>query len=138
MIKKHIIRIRKTVFFFVILPVLIVDIVSVGLYFYPHNGQNKLTQIILSIETWYNQQVEKRVEAQILPKEGFQTKIILGNSIPKLISYGVIDKTKVENLYKTRGGLTKEQKKLLNKSSNQPLIITAQNATWLVNILWEI
>ena len=135
---KRIIRIRKTVFFFVILPILIVDILFISLRFIPINGQNKLSQIILTIEQWHNEQIAKEVQQEVLPKGGFTTKIVLGNIVPELVSYGVIDRGKITELYKVRGGLTKEQTDLLDYYSDKPLVVNAQNATWLVNILWAI
>src|SRR6266851_5642733 len=116
-LKERIIRIRKTVFFFVILPVLVVDLIIGAITFLPKNSKNKISEFILTVEQWHNEQIAKVVQAQLLPRDGFTTKIVLGNIVPKLISYGVIDKGKMEDLYKTRGGLTKEQKDLLNKNS---------------------
>ncbi len=82
--------------------------------------------------------ITQRITEEVLPKEGFQTKIYLGNAITKLVSYGVIDKGKIEELYKGRGGLASWQKDMLSKSSKKPLVITQENSVWLVNILWPL
>ena len=136
--KRTIFRMKKTVFFFVILPILIIDSILISLRFIPQNGQNKISQLVLAIEEWHNQQIVKEVQQQVLPKEGFTTKIVFGNIVPELVSYGVIDREKVTELYNSRGRLTKEQTDLLDYYSNKPLVVNAQNATWLVNILWAI
>ncbi len=75
---------------------------------------------------------------EINPKNGFQSKIQLGDIVPKLVSYGVIDMTKMQNLYQGRGGIPKEEMELLTKASNKPLVISASNANWIVNLLWAI
>lgn len=82
--------------------------------------------------------INQRVTDEVLPKDGFQSKIVLGNVIPKLVSYGVIDKGKIEDIYKGRGGLNTFQKDMLNKSSTKPLVITQENSSWIVNILWPL
>ena len=82
-----------------------------------------------------------RVQAvfdEVNPKEGFKSKIVLSDIVPKLVSYGVIDMTKMQNLYKDRGGIPKEEMALLTQSSTTPLTINSSNANWLVNLLWAI
>ncbi|HYT43197.1 MAG TPA: hypothetical protein VEP90_12700, partial [Methylomirabilota bacterium] len=125
-LKRRSVHIRKTVFFFIIFPVLVVDLTIGLLYLLPRNSKNKIAELILVVEQWHNEQIAKVVLEQALPKDGFTTKIVLGNIVPKLISYGVIDKGKMGDLYKTRGGLSQEQRDLLNKNSNKPLTVNAQ------------
>lgn len=78
------------------------------------------------------------VSAKVLPEKGFQSKIKLGDSIVKLAEQGVIDKEKFETIYKSRGELPPELKDVLNKSSDKPIRLTAQNASYYVNLLWPI
>lgn len=82
--------------------------------------------------------ITQRITEEVLPKDGFQSKIILGDAILKLVNYGVIDKGKMDDIYKDRGGLSTFQKDMLNKSSTKPLVITQENSSWIVNILWPI
>lgn len=82
--------------------------------------------------------IAEKITEQVLPKAGYLTQISLGNSIPQLVAYGVIDKEKVIELYKSRGGLTPEQQEMLDKPSTKPLLVNQQNATWLVNMLWAL
>ena len=76
--------------------------------------------------------------AKILPIKGFQSKIILGGSIVKLIENGVIDKNKFEAIYKARGGLPDELKDTLIGPSNNPILLTRNNANIYVNLLWPV
>ena len=75
---------------------------------------------------------------EVNPKEGFQSKIVLGDTIPKLVSLGVIDMAKMQQIYQTRGGIPKDEFQLLTESSRTPLTINANNANWIVNLLWAI
>lgn len=74
----------------------------------------------------------------VTPQAGLQTKIVLGDSILKLIENGVIDMAKIEEVYASRGGLTAEQRKIFEEPSTEPLTITHENAQFLVNLLWGI
>lgn len=75
---------------------------------------------------------------QLRPKEGFQTKLVLGVVVPRMVSHGIIDMTKMDALYKERGGIPPELKQILTQASDMPLIVTKENANWLVNILWPL
>lgn len=85
----------------------------------------------------YTQRI-KDVSDEVLPKKGFKTKIVLGDVVPKMVSLGIIDMTKTEKLYQARGGLSKEQRAILTRPLLKPLIVTSENASWLVNILWAL
>lgn len=83
-------------------------------------------------------QRRETVGEQVRPKEGYQTKLVLGDVVPRMVSHGIIDMTKMEALYKERGGIPPELKQILTQASDMPLIVTKENANWLVNILWPI
>lgn len=74
----------------------------------------------------------------VLPEEGFQTKIVLGDAIMKLVESGAIDVEKFEKIYAARGGLSSEQKAMLTQPYVVPLKINHANAQFLVNILWPL
>ncbi len=78
------------------------------------------------------------VVAKVLPEKGFQSKIVLGDSMMKLMENGVIDKAKFEAIYNDRGGLPDELKNVLTTLSNQPILLTKQNANFYVNLLWPV
>ncbi len=75
---------------------------------------------------------------EINPKDGFQSKIVLGDTIPKLVSLGIIDMPKMQQIYQGRGGIPKEEMQLLTKPSHTPLVINANNANWIDNLLWAV
>ncbi len=77
------------------------------------------------------------VVAKVLPQQGFQTKIILGDAILKLVSAGVIDPGKFREIYAGRGVSDKDLA-VLTEPSNKPLKIDATNAGLMVNLLWPI
>ncbi len=78
------------------------------------------------------------VSAKVLPAKGFQSKIALQDSILKLVENGVIDKDKFEALYKTQGGLPAELKDVLSVPSQKPVLLTAANANYYINLLWPL
>lgn len=77
------------------------------------------------------------VVAKVLPPEGFQTKIVFGDAIVKLVQNGVIDLEKFKQIYSERG-ISEEELAILTKPSNEPIKITAENAGFLVNLLWPL
>ncbi|MEK7171392.1 MAG: hypothetical protein AAB739_00640 [Patescibacteria group bacterium] len=80
----------------------------------------------------------QEIAKDVLPAKGYQTKISLGDVVPKLIESGAIDVAKFEELYAQRGGMTEEQKKLLSEPSNEPILIDSKNSQFLLNILWPL
>lgn len=80
----------------------------------------------------------QEIAKDVLPEKGFQTKIILGDTVQKLIENGAIDLAKFEELYSQRGGMTEDQKKLLSEPSNEPIIIDSKNSQFLLNLLWPL
>lgn len=82
--------------------------------------------------------VYDEVVAKVLPAKGFQSKIVLRDSIVKLVENGVIDKDKFEAIYKARGGLPEGFKDVLTKATDKPIRLTAQNANFYINLLWPV
>lgn len=83
-------------------------------------------------------QQRQESKLEVLPEGGFQTKIVLGDAMVKLVENGVVDLEKFEQLYANRGGLTAEQRAFFTAPSNEPLTINSENAQFMVNILWPI
>src|SRR3989344_2197207 len=75
---------------------------------------------------------------QVTPSAGYRTKIVFGDVVVKMVQAGVIDRQKVEELYKGRGGVPKEMQEYLSKPSNTPINVTADNSWWIVNLLWPL
>ena len=76
--------------------------------------------------------------AQVLPVAGYQSRVALEDSIVKLTQAGVIDRKKIEDLYAAGGGAPEELKIILNKTSRQPILLTAKNARLYVTLLWPL
>ncbi len=77
------------------------------------------------------------VVAKVLPRRGFQTKIVLGDAVVKLAQNGIIDIAKFKDVYKDRG-ITEKELALLTTSSSEPLAINADNAGIMINLLWPL
>lgn len=78
------------------------------------------------------------VTAKVLPETGFQSKIVLSDSVRRLAAEGVIDKDKFEAIYKDRGGLPDELKDVFTKPSNRQILLTRNNSNFYVNLLWPL
>lgn len=81
-----------------------------------------------------------KVEPEVLPPSGFQSKITLGDAAVKLVAAGVIDAAKFEKLYAARGGggLPAEFKNVLLTRQAAPIKLTRENAGAYLNILWPL
>jgi len=78
------------------------------------------------------------VVKKVLPEQGFQSTITLGDSVLKLVENGVIDRAKFEAVYKDRGGLPAELRTVLDQPLDQPVLLTRENANYYVNLLWPL
>jgi hypothetical protein len=76
--------------------------------------------------------------AVVVPQEGHHSRIALADSIVRLVDAGVIDAQKIESLYAPRGGVPPEMKALLSAPSHQPILLTRENATLYVTLLWPV
>ncbi len=77
------------------------------------------------------------VVAKVLPSEGFQTRIVFGDAIVKLVKNGVIDLKKFQEIYANRG-VSEKELAILTQPSYDPIKIDAQNAGIVVNLLWPL
>jgi hypothetical protein len=73
-----------------------------------------------------------------VPAEGHRSKVMLVDSIVRLVQQGVIDPKKVETLYAGRGGIPAELKEAMAWPSKRPIVITRENAAVYVNLLWPV
>jgi hypothetical protein len=80
----------------------------------------------------------QEVAAKVLPASGYQSRVVLGDSMVKLARAGVIDRQKFEAIYAQRGGIPKELKDVLSKPSRKPILLTRSNAGVYVNLLWSL
>ncbi|MBI4415094.1 MAG: hypothetical protein HY566_02555, partial [Candidatus Kerfeldbacteria bacterium] len=76
-----------------------------------------------------------QLQKVVLPSSGVQLPITWGGLGKKLLDEGVIDRPKLEALYAQPGGLSKGDQTLLD-GSEQKIIMTAENAPYLLNLLW--
>lgn len=70
------------------------------------------------------------------PTEGVTLPVKWNDLGERMISAGIIDEQKLNDLYKKRGGLTNEEKKLLYQSDNPTIKISLSNANFILNVLW--
>jgi hypothetical protein len=69
---------------------------------------------------------------------GVELPVRWGNMGARMIEAGVIDKTKFENLYSQRGGLSEADIKMLSGIDNGNIVITPDNSGVILNMLWAL
>ena len=74
--------------------------------------------------------------SELFPQEGFKTKIILGDVVPRLVESGAIDLAKFKQLY--GDSLTEERMRLLTQPNYEPLVLTLNNSNFILNVLWPL
>ena len=79
---------------------------------------------------------QTKLEQRVLPEEGVPLPVRWNSFGNQMVETGVIDKEKFEALYAQRGGLDENAKQLLYGSDNGNLKMDAQNANFLLNLLW--
>ena len=76
---------------------------------------------------------------QISPKEGYKLSVSYGSLGPQLLESGVISYDALAELYKNSGtSLTAEEIEALKNGSDQEIVITAENARFLLNFFWAV
>lgn len=79
------------------------------------------------------------IRSQINPQNGYQIRAKYGNVGPELISAGVIDQGQFVKLYQQAGSaLDPEETQILTQGMDQPVVITQQNAYFLLNFFWAL
>ena len=81
---------------------------------------------------------EENYEQKIIPEDGVVLPVKWRNLGTQMTNVGVIDKSKMEELYASRGGLNDEEKKLLEGIDNGNLKITRENSGFVLNLLWAL
>jgi len=89
-----------------------------------------------SVATGANTQAQ--LQEAVLPAAGVTLPITWGDMGAKLVETGVIDPDKMAALYQDRGGFPAEYQKMLEKGANGKVVITKQNAGYLLNLLWAL
>lgn len=83
-------------------------------------------------------QLFKEAMANAVPAGGHPSRVVLADSIVKLVQEGVLDPQKIEALYARRGGIPAGLKEILSKPSHRPILLTRETAYVHVNLLWPL
>ncbi len=74
---------------------------------------------------------KEKLKDQVLPQKGVALGIKFGDAVVKMVEAGVIDKDKMLSL-------GNGYEKFLNRANAEELVITKENATVLLNLLWPL
>ncbi len=77
-----------------------------------------------------------QLEEKVTPPKGIELKVRWGDLGKKMVAAGVIDEKQFNALYAERGGMSDDTKALLDSANNGNLVITPQNASTILNLLW--
>src|SRR3989344_1087556 len=72
----------------------------------------------------------------VAPSETIEIPVVWGDLGQKMAEAGVYDKDKLLALYASRGGLSSEDRKLVDGNGNGRIKITQSNAGLVLNLLW--
>lgn len=76
---------------------------------------------------------------QVNPKDGYALPISYGDLGPRLLEGGVISYDAFAAIYENSGNpLSAEQTEILKNGSDEEIVITAQNAHFLLNFFWAV
>jgi hypothetical protein len=76
---------------------------------------------------------------QINPKDGYTLPIAYGDLGPQLIESGIIDYDRFAAIYANAGNpLSAEQVEILKNGSDQEIVISTENAHFLLNYFWAV
>lgn len=76
---------------------------------------------------------------QVNPQNGYALPISYGDLGPQLIEAGVIDYDTFVGVFTANGGaITRPQIEILKKGSDEQVVITAENARFLLNFFWAV
>src|SRR3989344_1425196 len=78
------------------------------------------------------------LQEAVLPTRGVELPVTWGDLGKKLVEAGAIDASAMESLYRDRGGMPTEYRVLLTGASDKKLVITQDNAGYLLNLLWAL
>ncbi len=79
-----------------------------------------------------------QLEESVIPSKGVELSVTWGDLGKRMVELGAIDAGKMAALYKNRGGFPAEYKKLLLQGGNGKLMMTRENAGYLLNLLWAL
>ena len=78
------------------------------------------------------------LQEAVLSSEGVELPVTWGDLGKQLVDAGAIDASAMESLYRERGGMPAEYRTLLTGSSDKKLVMTQDNAGYLLNLLWAL
>jgi hypothetical protein len=77
--------------------------------------------------------------AQVNPPDGYKLPLRYGDLGPRLLASGVIDYDAFAAVYENAGDpLTKAQAEILNRGSDEQIIVASENAHFLLNFFWAV
>jgi len=81
----------------------------------------------------------KQIFDEVNPTKGYEIPVSYGEFGPEMLKSGVIDLAKFKSTYEQAGQpLNEEQLNILERGSNQKIVITPENSYFLLNYFWAV
>lgn len=94
--------------------------------------------VIIAVYVWLGASETKIVEPNwAISPDSIELPIVWGNLGARMINAGVIDRAKLEAIYARRGGLSNEEKQILEGETGK-LKINKENSGFILNMLWAL
>lgn len=74
----------------------------------------------------------------VVPRQGVNTRIVFGDAIRRLMAAGALDPDKYRAVIGTQGHLPAWVERLFAAPSSSPIVFSAENAPYLLNLLWPL
>ena len=78
------------------------------------------------------------LQEAVLPSKGVELPVTWGDLGKRMVELGAIDADKMAELYQNPGGFPTEYRKLLEQGGSGKLMMTRENAPYLLNLLWAL
>ena len=82
--------------------------------------------------------ISTEFEERVIPSKGVELPVTWSDLGKQMVETGAIDAGKMAALYQNRGGFPAEYRKLLEQGGNGKLMMTRENAPYLLNLLWAL
>lgn len=86
----------------------------------------------------FNSELAFGIVDQVVPATGIRTETVFGDAIQKLITAGVLDRRKYRAVYSAEGRVPAWVERSLMGNSFDPIILSAETAPYLLNLLWPL
>lgn len=118
--------------------VIVISLFLVAAYSKPPEVFTSKTESENSAPLSFDENQIQALEELVVPNEGVELPVQWGDIGYRLVEAGAIDGEKFKAMYVEKGLFTSEYEALLFRKDNNRIVITKENAGYLLNMLWAL